>query len=101
MVGKIQRDTTVAIAQRFHADPHDLACRDDGVEVCGIVSIDPGGKDLRLENRGWQRCALQLLDGVEQRVGAASSLYDALPRRRETAERRLIDRFDLLPELGE
>ena len=50
MVGQIQRDTAVSIAQCFHSDPDDLACCDDAVEVCGIVSVDPSGKDLGFED---------------------------------------------------
>ena len=48
-----------------------------------------------------KRRALQLLDGVEQRVGAAPPLDDALPGGGEPAEHRLIHRLDLVAQLGE
>ena len=67
----------------------------------GIVDLDPRRQDLGLENRRGQRRALQLLDRVEQRIGAVPPLHHAVPRRHEAAEHRVIDRLDLVAELGE
>ena len=70
MIGQIQRDASVAGAERFDAHPDDLAGRRHGVQVRGIVCVDPRGKDLGFEDRRGQRRALELLDRIEQRVRA-------------------------------
>ena len=101
MIGEVQRDAAVALAERLDADPDDFAGRRDRVEIGRIVAVDPRRQDLGLEDRRRQRRALQLLDRVEQRVGAAPPPDDPLPRRREPAEHRLIDRLDLVAQLGE
>src|SRR5712691_5960834 len=98
MVSEIQRDAAVPVAERVDADPYDLPRGGDGVEIRRIVNVDPRRQDLGLENRRWQRRALQLLDRVEQGVGAMSPLDDPLPRGREAPEHRLIDRLDLVPQ---
>ena len=72
VVGQVQRDAAVALAERLDADPDDLAGCRDRIEIGRIVAVDPRRQDLGLENRRGQRCALQLIDGVEQRVGAAA-----------------------------
>src|SRR5438874_11748401 len=99
MIGEIERDAAVALAERLDADPHHLAGCGDGVEVRWIVDVDPRRQNLRLENRRRERRALQLLDRVEQRVSAVTTPHDALPRRREAAEHGLIDRLDLVAQL--
>jgi hypothetical protein len=101
MIGEIERDAAVAIAERFDADPHHLTRRGDRVEVRGIVDVQTRGQDLGLEDRRRQRRSLELFDRVEQRVGAVTALDDALPGGDETAEDRGIDRFHFVPQLGE
>ena len=49
MIRQIQRDPAVALAERLDADPHDLAGRHDGVEVAGIVAVEPRRQDLGFE----------------------------------------------------
>ena len=68
MIGEVQRDAAVALAERLDADPDDFAGRRDRVEIRRIVAVDPRRQDLGLEDRRGQRRALQLLDGVEQRI---------------------------------
>ena len=70
MIGEVQRDAAVAIADRLDADPDDFSGRRHRVEIGRVVVLDPRRQDLRLENRRRERGALQLLDGVEQRIGA-------------------------------
>jgi hypothetical protein len=101
VVGEVQRDAAIALAERLDADPDDLAGRGDGIEIGGIVAIDARGENLGLENRRRERRALELFDGVEQRIGALPPLDDALPGGAEPAEHGLVDRFDLVPQLGE
>ena len=85
MIGEVQRDASIALAEWFDADPHDLAGRGDRIKVRGIVAIDPRGKNLGLENRGREGRALELFDRVEQRIRAVTPPDDSLPRRGETA----------------
>ncbi len=101
MIGQIQRDPAVALAERLDTNPDHFARCGHRVEIRRIVDVDPCRQDLGFQDRRRQRRALQLLDGVEQRVGAIPPLDDPLPRRRETAEHRLIDRLDLVAQLGE
>ena len=64
------------------------------IEIRGIVHVDARRKDFGFEQGGGQRRSLQLLDRVEQRVGAAAAFDDSLPGRGEASEYPLIDRFD-------
>ena len=76
MIGEVQRDAAVALAERLDADPDDFAGRHDRVEIRRVVDVEARRQDLGLEDRRRQRRALQLLDGVEQRVGAVPPLDD-------------------------
>ena len=101
MIGEIQRDAAVALAERLDATQTTSPAAAIGVEIGGVVALDPRRQDLGLENRRRKRRALQLFDRIEQRVGAAPPLDDSLPGRREPAEHRLIDRLDFVAQLGE
>jgi len=99
VIGQIQGEPPVAFAERLHAHPHHLAGGDDGVEVSRVVVLQPGRQDFSFEDRRRQRRSLELLDHVEQRVGADTLLHEALPRDRESTQRCLVDRLHFLSEL--
>ena len=98
MVGQVERDAAVSFAQRFDAGPDDLARSHQRVQHRRLIACDARRQDLALEHRGGEWRALQLLDRVEQRFGAATHGADAVPRRRETVRARRRDRFDLAPQ---
>ena len=101
MVGEVQRDAAIALAERLDADPDDLAGRGDGIKIRGIQPIDARRENLGLENRRRERGALELFDGIEQRIRAVPALDDPLPGGAEPAEHGLVDRFDLVAQLRE
>ncbi len=101
MIGEIQRNAPVAVAHRLDPDPRELACCGDGIEIRGVVDIDARRQNLGFEERCREGRALQLFDRVKEGVGAVPPLHDPLPRRRQPAENRLIDRFDFVPQLRE
>ncbi len=100
-IGQVQRDAAVALAERFHADPRDLARGRERVEVPGAIALDARRQDLGLEQRGGERRPLQALDDVEQRVETDSPPHDALPRGDEPAEHGGLDGLHLLAQAGE
>ena len=79
------------------ADPHDFAGCAELVELPRVESGNPAWQYVRLPERDRQRQSLQRHERLTQR-GAA---IDAMPVRQEAAERRLLCRFDFLPERGE
>ncbi len=50
MIGEIQCDAAVALADPLDADPHHLAGRRHGVEIGRIVDVDPCRQNLRFED---------------------------------------------------
>src|SRR2546425_13058342 len=50
MVGEIQRDAAIAIAERLDSDPNDLSGRTEHVEIGRTVILDPRRQNLALEN---------------------------------------------------
>ena len=99
VIGQVERDAAVPLAQRLDAAPDDFTAGGQGVEVGGVVPLDARRENLALEDRRRQGCALQVLDRVEQRVQSQPPADDALPRRDQPAEDRRIDRLDLLAQL--
>ena len=83
VIGQVQRDAAVALAERLDADPDHFARRHQRVEHRGLVVRDARRQDLALEHRCRERRALQLLDGVEQRLEPAPRRADAVPRHRK------------------
>ena len=100
MVGQIERDAAVAIAERLDADPHDLSRRHQRVEVSRRVVGDARRQDVELEERRDERHALQLLDRIEQPVETRPHAADAVPRREESPEHRGLDRLHFLTQLA-
>ncbi len=98
VVGKVQRDPAIPFAERLHAGPDHFAGGHDSVEIAWIVEVEAGRQDLGFEDRGRQRRALQLFDDVEQGIGTPAPFDQPLPGRDEAAERRVIDRLDLLAQ---
>ena len=98
VIGQVERDAAVAIAERLDADPRHLARAEQRVELRRRVVGDARRQDLVLEERGDERHALQLLDRVEQRVEPAARAADAVPRGEESAEHGRLDRLDLLSQ---
>jgi len=68
MIRQIERDAAVARAQRLDADPGHLTCRHQRVEHGGLEVLDARGQHFALQDRGRDRRALQLFDGIEQRL---------------------------------
>ena len=98
MIGEIERDAAVALAEPLEPHPHHLARRHQRVEHRRAVVGDARREDVAFQHRGRHRGALELLDRVEQRLEAAPLRPDPLPRHHETAERIGLDRLDLLAQ---
>ncbi len=99
MVGQEQRDPTVAFPQRFDADPHDLAGRDQSIEIRRRVALNARRQDLAFELGGGDWRSLKRFHGIEDRVEAATAWPgDGLPGQREPAQRALFDRLHLFSQ---
>ena len=112
MIGEVQRNPSIALAERLHSHPHDLTRRHDGIQVGWIICADARRQDLGFENRGRERRPLKLLDRVEQRVRSHSPCpgyardrcersrrrRHALPRGCEAPEHRVLDRLDFVAQ---
>ena len=68
VIGQVEREAAVVLAERLDAAPHDLAGRGQRVEIGRLIALDARRQDLGLENRREERRALQVLDRVEQRI---------------------------------
>ena len=99
LIGEEEGDAAVALAERLHAAPDDLARGGERVEIARQVALESCGEDLALEDRRGERCGLEALDGVEQGVETAPSLRHALPGGDETSEHRRGHGLDLRPQL--
>ena len=90
VIGQVQRDAAIAFAERFDADPDHFAGRHQRVEHGRVRSprCAPAGSRVRARCRNGG--ALQLLDGVEQRLQAAPAESDAVPRRRRSGRARRV-----------
>ncbi len=80
--------------ERIEAAPDDFTGGNQRIEVGRGVAGDAGGEDLRFEQRGGKRRALEGFDGVKQCVEAAAFLQDALPLGFETREEAGLGGFD-------
>ncbi len=96
-VGEVERNAAVAFAEGIDAAPDDFAGGDEGIEVGGRVAGEASGENLRFEQRGGQRRALQRLDSVEQGVEAATALQNALPVGLEAGEKPRLGGLDFFP----
>ena len=101
VIGQVEREPPVVLAERLESAPHDLTGRGQRVEIGRLIALDARRQDLGLENRRDERRALQALDRIEQRVQPRSPADDALPVRDEASEDGGFDRLDLMPELRE
>ena len=105
LVGEVKGDAAIALAEGLDAGPCDFAGGDERIEVSGVVAGDACGEDGRFEQRGGDGRALQVFDGVEERVEmrgtAAARREQSLPVGEEAGEGVLLDRFDFAAELGE
>ena len=68
VVGQVEREAPIVFAEGLEAAPDDLAGSRQGIEVGRLIPFDPSRQDLGLEDRRDERRALQVLDGIEQRV---------------------------------
>ena len=100
-VAEEEAHPAVVGAERARAGPHQLAGRAELVEHRGPVALDARGQHVALEHRHRDRDALELLDRLDERVGAAPAAADALPRGEEPHERGGVDRLDLVAQRGE
>ena len=99
VVGQVEREPAVPVAERLDAAPHDFARRGQRVEIGRVVALDARREDLALEDRGGHRRALQVLDRSSSASRPGAPPDDALPAREQAAEHRRIDRLDLLAQL--
>jgi hypothetical protein len=99
--GEIERDSAVAFAKWFEADPDDLACGDESVEIGWAIAEDACGEDLGFEDgcREWR--SLKVFDDVEKSVESATRLHDALPARDEAGEGGLLYGLHFLAQASE
>ena len=79
VIGQVEGEASIPLAERLDAEPHHLAGREEPIEVGGLVALDARRQNLAFELGGRQGSALQLLDGVEQRVESGATPHDALP----------------------
>ncbi len=100
VVGQVERDAAVALADGLDAHPGHLAGSDQRVEVARRVALHARREDLALQHRGRQGAALQPLDHVEHRVEPRARPGDAVPVGEETPEDARLDRLDRVPAPG-
>ena len=108
-VGEEEGEAAVALAEGTHARPEHLARRAQGVEVLGPVARDPRLEHVPLDDGGGQGGPLELLDHVEERVGApprdrggvVSAGRHPLPVDDEPRERFRLGGLDLLAQSRE
>ena len=79
MIGEIQRDPAVSLADRFDADPDDLARRHQRVEHRRLIVGHSRRQHVAFEHRRGNGCALQMFDRVEQRVVPAPGRANPVP----------------------
>ena len=108
----------VPAGQAAGTGPHDLPGGGQLVEHGGLVARNPAGEHQGLQRRGGQRRAGELIDRVEDRVGAGrvpatggpprraappafGGLARVLPGGQERRQRLRWRRLDLLAELGQ
>ena len=101
VIREIERNASVAIAEGLDTNPDNFAGGSNRVEIPGIVAVESCWQNLGFENRGCQGCALQLVDHVEQCVGALPPTGDALPACFKPSKHCLIDRLGLLAKARE
>ncbi len=101
VIRQVERHAAVAFAERLDARPDDFARGHQGVEHVRPVVLHARRQNLMLEHGRGQGRALELFDGVEERLDPVAAGSDALPRDGEAAERFGIHRLDLLPQPGE
>src|SRR5688572_18068806 len=101
VIGEVDRNPAVAIAQWLEADPDDLAGRAERVEIGWLVVLDARREDLALENRRGHGEALQRFDDFENRVESMPASHDALPVREEPRQHGLIDWLRFLAQFRE
>ena len=87
VIGQVERQPSVAIADRLDAAPDDFARGAQRIEIGGLVALDARRQDLGFEDRRRQRRALQVLDRVEQRIEAGRRRTSALPAGQQAARR--------------
>ena len=99
MIGEVQRQPSVPLAERFESGPDDLAGSGQRIEIGRVVAFDARRQDFGFENRRGERRALQIFNGVEQRIEPTSAAHHALPMRDQPSEHRRLDRLDLMSQL--
>ena len=109
IVGQVEGEAAVALAERRQAHANHLARRAQRVEVAGPIPRQPRGQDVAFESGGGERRALQLLDDVQERVrakaprgrGEPGSDHHALPVENRTRQRFGLRGRHLSAQLGE
>ena len=97
---QIQGDTAVALPKPLDAYPDDVAGGQEHVEHRRLVVFETCRQNLRLQNGRGHGGALQLLDRVEQCLGAAAPAGDPVPGNQKSGERVRLDRLDFTAEPG-
>jgi hypothetical protein len=99
--GEEQGDAAIAIADLFEANPDNFTCGHDGVEIAGAVIGNAGRKNFAFEFRSEERGALQIFNGVEERIESTTADGNTLPARGESGEGALLDGFDFTAKASE
>ena len=71
VLGEVQGDPSVGVAQRLETAPHDLARRAQQIEVRRPEPVEPRGEDL-VQLGGGQGTAFEASDRLEERLRAAA-----------------------------
>ncbi len=85
----------------FEANPDNFSGGHYGVEIAGAVIGDAGRENFAFEFRSEERGALQIFNGVEERVESATTNGDTLPTCGESGEGTLLDGFDFTAKTSE
>src|ERR1035441_9061200 len=110
LVGKKQRDASVAFANRLHSRPGNFAGRNQRVKTRRVIVRNARRQNRRLHQRCRQRRSLQALDSIKKRIEVGvTQITMTCPTRREQShpvreearQRVLLHRLDLAAQLGE
>ena len=99
MIGEVERDPSIALADRVDACPDDLAGGAERVEVRRFVAVDSLRENFGFQDRRRHCRALQRFDDFEQTFQATALFRDQLPAGDEARVGGGVDRLDFLAQL--
>ena len=96
-IRQIKRHPSVAAAHRFTTHPHNIAGRQQRVQVTRLIVDDARGQNLTFQIRGDQCRALQNFNRIKQRIHPAARRGHPLPSAQKPCENRLFRWDNLAP----